>query len=85
MRQRVGVPESLNKRVDRKALNWFGHVERMGGQSLTKTVYMSEVRGERWMDGLRKTCAERGVGLEEAKGLCRDRNEWGKVTDKNYD
>ena len=43
---------------------------------------MSEMRGERgrgrppfrWMDGVRKACAERGIGLEEAKVVCRDRN-----------
>ena len=44
MRERVGVPESLSKRVDRMVLKWFGHVERMGGERLTKRVYMSEVR-----------------------------------------
>ena len=39
---------------------------------------MSEVRGEtgrgrppfRWMDGVRKACAGRGMELEEAKGVC---------------
>ena len=43
VRERVGVPESLSKRVDRKVLKWFGHVERLGGERLTKRVYMSEV------------------------------------------
>ena len=39
MRESVGVPESLSKRVDRKVLNWFGHVERIGGERLTKRVW----------------------------------------------
>ena len=90
VRERVGVPESMSRRVDRKVLKWFGHVERMGGERLTKRVYMSEVRGERgrgrppfrWMDGVRKACAEREMGLEEAKGVCRDRNEWRRMTDR---
>ena len=51
---------------------------------------MSEMREERgrgrspfrWMDGVRKACAERGMGLEEAKGVCRDRNEWRRMTDR---
>ena len=59
MRERAGGPESLSKRVDRKVLKWFGHVERMGSERSTKRVYMSEMRGEggrgrppfRWMDG----------------------------------
>ena len=46
MRDRVGVPETLSKRVDKKVLKWFGHVERIGGERLTKRVFMSEVRGE---------------------------------------
>ena len=30
VRERVGVPEKLSNRVDRKVFKWFGHVERMG-------------------------------------------------------
>ena len=66
VRERVGVPETLSKRVDRKVLKRFGHVEQMGSERLTKRVYMSEVRDKggtlfRWMDGVRKACAERGL------------------------
>ena len=51
--------------------------ERIGSERLTKRVYMSKMRGERgrgrppfmWMDGVRKACVERGMGLEEAKGV----------------
>ena len=89
VRERVGVPEKLSNRVDRKVLKWFGHVERMGGERMTKRVYMSEVDGVRgrgrppfrWKDGVRRACADRGVGLEEAKERCRDRNVWRSVTD----
>ena len=71
-------------------LKWFGHVERMGSERLTKRLYVSEVRGERgrgrppfsWIVGVRKACAERGMGLEEAKGACRDRIEWRRMTDR---
>ena len=53
-------------------------VERMGSERKTKWVYISEMRGERgrgrppyrWMDGVKKACAERGMGLEEADGVC---------------
>ena len=62
----------------------------MGSERLTKTVYMSEMKGERgrrrplyrWKDGVRKACAERGIGLEEAKGVCRDWNVWRRMTDR---
>ena len=42
VRVRVGVPEKMSKRVGRK-VKWFGHVERMGSERMTKRVYMSEV------------------------------------------
>ena len=71
-----GVPEPLSRRVDRKVLKWFGHVEQMGGERLTKRVYMSEVREEReigrppfrWMNRVGEACAERvmelvGIGM----------------------
>jgi len=90
VRERVGVPESLIERVDRNVLMWFGHVERMGSDRLTKRVCMSEMRRERgrgrppfrWMDGVRKPSDVRGMGLEEAKGVCRDRNVWRRMTDR---
>ena len=51
---------------------------------------MSELKGERgrgrppcsWMDGVREACAERGIVLEEAKRVCRDRNVWRRMTDR---
>ena len=90
VRGRVGVQEPLSKRVDRKVLKWFGHVERMGSERLTKRVYMSEVGGVRgrgrppfrWRDGVRKACMERGIGFEDAKEQCRDRNAWRSITDR---
>ena len=84
VRERVGVDEKLSERVDRKVLKWYGHVERMSGERLTKRVYRSEVEGERgrgrppfrWKDGVRRACAERNMGLEEARGICLDRGLW---------
>ena len=88
VRERVGVSENLSKRVDRKVLKWFGHVERMGSERLTKRVYVSDVEGERgrgrppfrWKDGVRRACAERDIGYEEARNVCLDRDEWRSVT-----
>ena len=33
-------------------------------------------------DEVRKTCAERRMGLEQANGVCRDRNAWRRMTDR---
>merc|ERR1712001_286505 len=90
VRERVGVPEKLSKREDRKVLKWFGRVERMENERMTKRVYVSEVEGNRgggrppfrWRDGVRRACAEREIGLEEARGVCMDRVAWRSVTDR---
>ena len=92
---RLGTPQRklrvpLSGRVDRKVLKWFWYVERMGSERMTKRVYMSEVEGQRgrgrppfrWKDGVRRACAEREMGLEEARGLCLDRDAWRGVTDR---
>ena len=46
VRERVGLPESLSKRVDRKVLKWFGYVELMGSERTTKRVYNVYVGNE---------------------------------------
>ena len=38
VRERVGIKDENSKRVDRKVLRWFGHIERMGDERLTKKV-----------------------------------------------
>ena len=51
---------------------------------------MSEVGGVRgrerppfrWRGGVRKACMERGIGFEDAKEQCRDRNAWRSMTDR---
>ena len=92
---RLGTPQRklrvpLSGRVDRKVLKWFWYVERMGSERMTKRVYMSEVEGQRgrgrpplrWKDGVRRACAEREMGLDEARGLCLDHDAWRGVTDR---
>ena len=86
----MGVTEKMSKRVDRKVLKWFGHVERMGDERLTKKVYKSEVGGERgrgrprlrWIDGVKDACEDRRMGLATARWRCRNRSEWRGVTDE---
>ena len=90
VRRRVGVHEELSGRVDRKVLKWYGHVERMDSERLTKRVYISEVEGERrrgrppykWSDGVRRACHVRQVGMEVARRECLDRDVWRGVTDR---
>ena len=89
----MGVKEEMSKRVDQKVLKWFGYVQRMGDERLTKKVYNSEVVGERgvgrpryrWIDGVKEACEERKIGLATARWKCRNRSEWRCVTDEIYD
>ena len=39
VRRRVGVSEKMTERMDRKVFKWFGHVERMKEEFLTKRVF----------------------------------------------
>ena len=62
----------------------------MGRERMTKRVYMSEVEGQRgrgrppfrWRDAVRRACAERETGLEEARGVFMDSDGWRGVTDR---
>ena len=38
---------SVLERVERNALKWFGHVERMGEEMLVERVYRANVEGNR--------------------------------------
>ena len=71
-------------KVKRNTLRWFGHVERMESESLTKRVYMSGVDGGRgrgrprlrWRDGVERYMREGGVSWEEGRQMTEDRGTW---------
>ena len=68
----------MSIRVNRKLLKWFGHVEQMGDERLTKKVYKSEVGGERgrgrprlrWIDEVKDACGDSRTGLATARWKC---------------
>ena len=84
VRERTGMRKELADRVDMNVLRWFGHVERMDNERLTKRVMNSKVDGRNvrgrprfgWMDGVKKAVSERGIDVREAKEPTRNRNEW---------
>ncbi len=71
-------------------LRWFGHMERMAENVITKRVYMSTrmvgvvgARGRlpvKWGDRVLECVRERGErrmrGLEHARRECKDKNKW---------
>ena len=74
--------------VKRSTLRLFGHIERMGSEEFVKRVYVSESVGPnsrgrppgRWKDKVKEYMCERGatrgVGLDQAKRECLDRERW---------
>ena len=91
VRERTGVRKELAARVDMNVLRWFGHVERMDNERLTKRVTNSKVDGRNvrgrprfgWMDGVKKAVSERGIDVREAKERARNRNEWRAIVYQN--
>ena len=84
VRRRVGVESELAERVKGRVLSWFGHVERMSGERMTKRVYESSVEGARgrgappkgWMSSVKKILDKRGMTVANAKVVCQTRSDW---------
>ena len=84
VRMRSGMEESVAVKVGRGRLRWYGHLERMSGERVTKKIYRGEVLGLRpqgrprfrWMDCVRKDLREWGMNEEEARVRAQDRKLW---------
>ena len=91
VRERAGVRKELAAKVDMNVLRWFGHVERMDNERLTKRVMNAKVDGRNvrgrprfgWIDGVKKAVNERGMDVREAKEIARNRNEWQVIVHRN--
>ena len=87
IRRRMGVTKEMAERVDESVLRWFGHMERMDEERLTKRVWKMEVAGQRgrgrprygWMDGVRRALGVRAIGMAVARMRAIDRNDWRMV------
>ena len=69
------------ERIERNALKWFGHVERMGEESLVKRVYRANVEGnrgkgrpQRSREGVKDLMLGRELNEREGMVLARDRD-----------
>ena len=62
-----------------RVLRWFGHVERMSGEKLTKRVCEKNVGGrppKGWMNGVKDAVEKIRMIVENAKVVCQNRSEW---------
>ena len=71
MRERCGSMWSMFERVNRNILLWFGHMERIEVERLTKRIYIEKVEGtrgrcrskRRWTEGVQELTEQRGHGF----------------------
>src|ERR1043166_5546947 len=70
-----GVKENVVQKVGKSALRWFGHVERMKDEELSKRVYVGRVHGKRGRGRPRKSWLQQVDGyLKERKMMSQKKN-----------
>ena len=72
----------MNDEAEWKFSKWFGHMERMSGERLTKRPYESKVEGKGTEAGIarfdwkeQKGCRVRALELRDAKVKCIGREQ----------
>ena len=78
------MKKELDERIDEGALRWFGSVERMEKDKISKRVYVGECAGsrslgrprKRWIDTVKDCLRKRIFDVRQAKRMVQDRNEW---------
>ena len=76
--------KGLDVRIDEGVQWWFGHVERMERDRITKRVYVGECASsrsvgrprKRWIDTAKECLKKRGLDVRQARGMVQDRSEW---------
>ena len=84
MKRRVSARKKMSDGVDRKAVRWFGIVERLSRERFTDKVDESELKGRRdtavlehsgWTES-KRTFNARSMERSDAKVMCIDRKHW---------
>ena len=86
VQQAVGPHEDLLTTVERRKLQWYGHVSRSSG--LAKTILQGTVKGgrrrgrqrKRWEDNSREWT---GLGFADSQRAVENRGEWRKLVSKS--
>ena len=77
IRELCGVTKGVDERIDEGVLRWFGHVERMENNMITKRFYVGECVGSRSVGRPRKR------GIDTVKGCLKKRGFGCQVSKEN--
>ena len=91
IRQLGGVRKGLDERIDEFVLRWFGRVERMERDGITKRVYGGECTGtrsgsrprKRLTDTVKECLRKRGLDMREARRMVKRRSKWRGIMKEN--
>ena len=72
-----------DERIDEGVLQWFGHVERMERDRISKRVYVGEYAGsrsvgrprKRWIDTVKECLRKKGLDIRQGSRMVQDRSE----------
>ena len=78
VREECGANESVKVKIKRSMLRWFGHIERMNDERLTKKVYVARIDGCRgrgrprkvWMDQISEIANEWDIQSHDKRRAC---------------
>ena len=84
VKRRAQVDRQLRGGVDQCVLRWFGHMERMDEECMTKKVMISDVEGNKcwerprlgWIYGVSMALGERDMSVEQGRLNVLDRRRW---------
>ena len=84
IRRRAWIEETVPEKVARRALRWFGHVEKMDESRWQRNIKAALVECHQGRGGLRffrlgemkRTLDVREEGLQEATQFARERTVW---------
>ena len=90
IRERVGCCQEIDRRIRKRRLKYFGHVNRMPPERYPRIALYGYVHGKRnqgrpkkrWIDNIKNDCIEMNSDLYDATSQTRNREGWRKSVEK---